>query len=82
LEADRPVNVPVCGLSNLSDLGTSMGEDRTEETPKQVRDSVKDAISKITGKPEIRNKGAAAKSLDEENTAGVKDQPRQVSRSR
>jgi uncharacterized protein YjbJ (UPF0337 family) len=59
-----------------------MGEDRTEETSRQVRDSVKDAISKITGKPEIRTKGAAAKSLGEENTAGVKDQPGQVSKSR
>jgi hypothetical protein len=47
-----------------------------------VRDSVKDAISKITGKPEIRNKGAAAKSLNEENTAGVKDQSGQVSKPR
>jgi uncharacterized protein YjbJ (UPF0337 family) len=76
------VIVPVYGLSNLSDLGTSMGEDRAEETSKQVRDSVKDAISKITGKPEIRNKGAAAKSLGEENTAGVKDQPGQASEPR
>ena len=59
-----------------------MGEDRTEETSKQVRDSVKDAISKITGKPEIRNKGAAAKSLNEENTAGAKDQSGQVSKPR
>jgi uncharacterized protein YjbJ (UPF0337 family) len=82
LEADRPVIVPVCGLSDLPDLGTSMGEDRTEETPMQVRDSVKDAISKITGKPEIHTKGAATKSLNEENTAGVKDQSSQVSRSR
>ena len=74
--------VPVCGLSNLSELGTSMGEDRAEETSKQVRDSVKDAISKITGKPEIRNKGAAAKSLNEENTASAKDQSGQVSKPR
>jgi hypothetical protein len=76
------VIVPVCGLSNLPDLGTSMGEDRTEETPKQVRDSVKDAISKITGKPEIRNKDTVAKSLGEENTAGVKGQPGQASEPR
>ena len=59
-----------------------MGEDRTEETPKQARDSVKDAIGKITGKPEIRNKGTVAKSLGEENPLGVKDQPGQASKPR
>jgi uncharacterized protein YjbJ (UPF0337 family) len=58
-----------------------MGKDRTEETSKQVRDSVKDAIGKITGKPEIRNEDAA-KSLGEEGTADVKDQPGQVSKPR
>lgn len=59
-----------------------MGEDRTEETSRQVRDSVKDAISKITGKPEVRNKGATARPLGEENTAGVKDQSGRVSKPR
>jgi uncharacterized protein YjbJ (UPF0337 family) len=82
LEAGRPAIMPVCGLANLPDLGTSMSEDQTKETSKQVRDSVKDAIGKITGKPEIRNEGAAAKSLGEEGTADVKDQPGQVSKPR
>lgn len=59
-----------------------MGEDRTEETPQQVRDSVKDAISKITGKPEMRNKDTVAKPLGEENPPGVKDQPGQASEPR
>jgi uncharacterized protein YjbJ (UPF0337 family) len=82
LEAGRPAIMPVCGLANLPDLGTSMSEDQTKEPSKQPRDSVKDAIGKFTGKPEIPNQGAAVKSLGEEGTADVKDQPGQVSKPR
>jgi uncharacterized protein YjbJ (UPF0337 family) len=56
-----------------------MGEDRAEETSRRVRNSVRDAIGKITGNAGIRSEDAAAKSLGEEDTAGVTDQPNHVS---
>jgi uncharacterized protein YjbJ (UPF0337 family) len=60
-----------------------MGENRTEETSKRVRDSVKDAIGKITGNSEIRNEGAVEKPVGEQGTAGgVADQPGHVPKPR
>ena len=59
-----------------------MGEDRAEETSRRVRNSVRDAIGKITGNAGIRSEDVAAKSLSEEDTAGVTDQPNHVPKPR
>jgi uncharacterized protein YjbJ (UPF0337 family) len=52
-----------------------MGENRAEETSRRVRNSVRDAIGKITGNAGIRSEDVAAKPLSGEDTAGVTDQP-------
>ena len=57
-----------------------MGENRTEETSKRVRDSVKDAIGKITGNAKLRSDGAVEKPVEKESTAGTgTDQTGQIS---
>jgi hypothetical protein len=55
-----------------------MGEGRAEEISRRVRNSVRNAIGKITGNVGIRSEDVAAKSLGEEDTAGVTDQPNHV----
>jgi uncharacterized protein YjbJ (UPF0337 family) len=79
LQAGHPVTVPGRGLSKPPNLETTMGESRAEETSKGARDSVKDAIGKIMGKPEVQNEGAA-KSLSAQDMAEIKDQPGEVSK--
>jgi hypothetical protein len=59
-----------------------MGERRAEEISRRVRNSVRNAIGKITGNVGIRSEDVAAKSLGEEDTAGVTDQPNHVSERR
>lgn len=57
-----------------------MGTGSTEETSKRERDSVKDAIGKITGNAEIRSDGAVEKPVGQESTAGTgTDQTGQIS---
>ena len=55
-----------------------MGEDRAEETSKRVRDSVKNAIDKITGTRRITSDDAAPPS-GADTTGNVTDQPKPVS---
>jgi hypothetical protein len=55
-----------------------MGEDRAEETSRRVRNTVRDAIGKITGNAGIRSEDVAAKSFNGEDAGGVTDQPNHV----
>lgn len=59
-----------------------MGEDRAEETSKRVRDSVKNAIDKITGTRRIRSDDAAPPFGGVDTTGNVTDQPNPVSEPR
>jgi len=59
-----------------------MGEGRAEEISRRVRNSVRNAIGKITGNVGIRSEDVAAKSLGEGDTAGVTNQPNHVSERR
>ena len=58
-----------------------MGEDRADETSRRVRDSVKNAIDRITGTRRVTSNDAAPSGRTD-TTGNVTDQPNSVSEPR